>query len=60
MDQFTLDEKDIQTTIRALKTALWSGAWAEHRQDFSWLLYRLEEYNKSRREHEAQTRDHNG
>ena len=57
---FTLNEKDRETAIKALETALWSGAWVAWQQDFTSLLYRLRHNITEEGEHEAQARDHNG
>lgn len=59
MATFTLNEKDTETAIKALETALWSGAWVAWQQDFTSLLYRLR-HNTEEGEHETQARDHNG
>ena len=56
METFALNEKDRDTAIRALETALWSGAWVAWQQDFTSLLYRLRNNNEEG-EHETQARD---
>ena len=60
METFTLNEKDRETAIKALETALWSGAWVAWQQDFTWLLYRLRHNITEEGEHETKARDHNG
>ena len=60
METFALNEKDRETVIKALETALWSGAWVAWQQDFTSLLYRLRHNITEEGEHETKARDSNG